>query len=107
LRLSLAKGLTLEQAYAGFGYELTSPTEFLSFVVILLSGLFGGYVSALYGNGRHLSQAFVAGAIGLTFFIVMSLGPSNTAPPTWYVLLHLAAVLLSSLAGGYLYARRA
>lgn len=107
LWMSLSKGLSIQEAYVRIGFDLASPTEILSFAVILLSGFFGGYVSAWYGGGRHIVQALAAGAIGATFFIVMSLGPSNPPMPRWYVLLHLASVLLSSLVGGYAHARRA
>lgn len=107
LWLSLAKGLTLQEAYARMGFDFSSPTEVLSFGAVLLSGFFGGYVAALYGSGRHLIQALAAGAVGTAFFIVMSLGPSNPPMPGWYVPLYLASVLLSSLMGGYAYTRRA
>src|SRR3989442_1227374 len=56
LWLSLVRGLTLQEAYAAMGVGLSSPTELLSLAVVLLSGFSGGYVSASYGNGRHLTK---------------------------------------------------
>ena len=108
LWIYLAKGLTAQEAYArmgGFGFS--SPTELLSFAVLLLAGFSGGYSSALYGGSRHVLQAFVAGAVSTTFFIVMGLGPSNPPIPAWYAALHFTLLLASSLAGGYLCARSA
>lgn len=107
LWVSIAKGLTLSQAYAQMGYDLTAPTELLSLATILLSGFWGGYVSALYGGGRHLAQAAVAGTVGASFFLVMNLSPSQSPTPGWYVPLCIAAVVFSSLAGGFAYERRA
>jgi len=105
LWLAIARGLTLQEAYAPIGFNLTSPTELLSFATILVSGLFGGYVSALHGNGRHVLQGFVGGALGSLFFVAMSLSPSHV--PRWYVLSHIGIMLVSSPIGGYIYARRA
>jgi hypothetical protein len=107
LRLSLASGLTLEEAYARISSSFTSPVALLSLAVVLLSGFFGGYVSALYGSGRHLSQGLVAGVVASSFFGAMSLGPPDPRSPGWYVALHLGFTLLSSLVGSYIYARRA
>ena len=106
LSLAVARGLSLQQAYAGFGYALTSPTELFSFGVVLLSGFFGGYVAASRGGDLHTRQALVAGIVATTFFIAMSIGPSSSPPPAWYVALHLVSTLLSSLAGGQAYAQR-
>jgi putative membrane protein (TIGR04086 family) len=107
LWLSRSSGLTLQEAYARDGFDLTSPTELLSIVVLLCSGMFGGYVSAMHGAGRHLAQGLAAGAITCLFFLAMSFGSSNTRAPGWYVALHLALAILSGVLGGYVYARRA
>lgn len=106
LSLYLSRGLTVQEAYiqlGGLGFK--SPTEILSLAVVLFSGAVGGFVSAHYGRGRHLMQALVAGVIGTTFFISMSLGPTNPHIPHWYAAMHLSLILLSSLFGGYLRAR--
>jgi hypothetical protein len=106
LWLALWSGLTLEQAYASLSLVDFTSTQLLSFCVVLLSGFSGGYVAALYGSGRHISQAAVAGGIGATFFIAMNLTPLNQAEPIWYLPLHIAATLVSSLAGGYFHGWR-
>jgi hypothetical protein len=107
LWMSLAKGLTLQEAYAQIGFDFSSPTELLSFGALLFSGFSGGYVAALYGSGRHFIQSLFAGAVGTTFFIAMRIGPSSPPMPGWYVPLYLASVMLSSVVGGYAYARQA
>jgi hypothetical protein len=106
LWLALARGLSLQQAYARLGYELTSPMELFSFGVVLLAGFFGGYIAASHGGGLHTRQALAAGIVATTFFLAMTIGPSGSPPPAWYVALHLISTLLSSLAGGQAYARR-
>lgn len=104
----VAQGFSIQEAYGRIGsFGLNTPAELLSMAVLLLAGFSGGYVSALYGGGRHVLQAFVAGIVGTTFFVAMSIGPSNSAPPSWYATLYIALLLTSSLAGGYWYARNA
>ena len=106
LSLYVSQGLTIQEAYVQMGgLGIKSQTEIASFAVVLLSGAVGGFVSAHYGRGRHLMQALVAGAVGTTFFISMSLGPTNPQIPPWYVATHLALIVLSSLFGGYLRAK--
>ena len=107
LWLALARGLTLQQAYAGFGYTFSSPTEVISFAVVLLSGFLGGYIAAAYGGTAQSWQALAAGLVATSFFVVMALGPSSSLPPTWYVALHLAGTVIASLAGGLLRGKRA
>jgi len=107
LWIYLSKGLTIQEAYRQMGeLGLASPTEILSFVVLLLAGFSAGYTSAVYGGRRQVLQGFVAGAISTMFFVVMILGPSNPPVPTWYSALEFVLLITSSLAGSYLYARR-
>jgi len=104
----LARGLTAQEAYGrmgGFGFA--SPTEILSLIVLVFAGFSGGYSSALYGGSRRVLQAFVAGVVSITFFVVMSAGPANPPIPAWYAALHFALLIASSLAGGYFHARSA
>jgi len=101
----LWQGLSLEQAYTSLGSGITSPTEVLSFVAKAASCFCGGYISAQYGNGHPLVQSAVSGVLSIAFYIVMVLGPLSQPGSIESVLLSLLTPAVSSLLGGYIYAR--
>jgi hypothetical protein len=107
LWLFLQQGLSLQAAYARMGTSITSPVELLSLAVLGLSGVFGGYVSAAHGSGRHLLQGAGAGVVGSAFFAVMALGPASQSVPAWYLPVSVAGAILSGFIGGVLHSRRA
>lgn len=103
----MRQGLSVQEAYARMGGSITSQVEVLSLAVLCASGAFGGYVSALYGGGRHLAQGVAAGIVSSAFFLVMSLNPAGQSAPAWYLPVSVATAVFSSLVGGYLRARNA
>lgn len=103
----LAKGLSPEQAYAQMGRGLTSTVELLSLATLAIATVFGGYVSALYGNGRNLVQGLMAGVLSTSFFFIMALNPASTSVLTWSAAIYFAVATLSGLFGGYVRAQRA
>lgn len=102
----LAKGFSIEQAYALMGRGLTSATEVLSLATVAIATVFGGYVSALYGNGRDLVQGLVAGCLSTSFFFVMAFNPASTSVLTWSGAAYIGVAILSGLFGGYVRALR-
>jgi hypothetical protein len=106
VRMAIANGSSREQAFAALASGGASVVAFLSLLAVAIPGVAGGYLSAKYGRGRALAQAGAAGAIALSFVIVMYFNPSSQPGPPWFVALSLLAPLASSLLGGLLYARR-
>ena len=103
----MSQGLSVQEAYAHMGSNITSPVELLSLAMLCLSGAFGGYVSALYGKGRHLVQGTAAGVVSTAFFLAMSLSPVSQSVPGWYFPVSMAGAIFSGLLGGYIRARNA
>ena len=103
----VSQGLNIQEAYSRLGsFDFFTPSALLSLLVIFLAGLYGGFVSAQRGGSCHLLQALIAGVIANSFFLVMSLGPSDTTTPAKYIAVQIFVLLISSVFGGYWYAKR-
>jgi hypothetical protein len=103
----MSQGLSVQEAYARMGSNITSPVELLSLAMLGLSGVFGGYVSALYGGGRHIVQGTAAGVVSTVFFLAMSLSPVSQAVPGWYLPVSMAGAIIAGLVGGCIHGRNA
>lgn len=106
LRVSMAQGLSLNEAYAAQMSLTISFPLLLSVCIQIAPGVLCGFVSAKYGRGHPLNQASISGLLGTGFYLVMLLNPSSLSYMTlWLWLFGLLAPFLASLAGGYLYQR--
>lgn len=99
----ISQGLLLEQAYDAMGSGINSPAEILTWIANFIVGIYGGYISAKYGNGYPIFQALASGFIGIMWYIVMLLNPQSYAGPIWSVCLSVITPLISSFFGGYAY----
>ena len=102
----MSKGFSPQQANAQMGRGATSPIELMSLAALAFAGVFGGYVSATHGRGRHLVQGLIAGVLSTTFFYAMSLNPVSQPLLSWEGVRYLLVAVFSGLLGGYARARR-
>ena len=100
LRLSMAEGLSLEQANSALASGGVSVFTVLAPLLSLLAGVAGGYVAAKYGCAKALAQAAAASLFPLLFMAVMYVNPGSQSGPAWYVAYSLVSPVLASLAGG-------
>jgi hypothetical protein len=102
----MSPGASLEQAPAELASSFVSLTSVVSLFAQIFASLAGGYVAACFGRGMPLRHAAASGAVFLLFVLTMYLNPGVQAGPIWSMVLTVAVPVLSSLSGGFIYARR-
>ena len=105
--LDMQRGLTMAQAYANVSTSLLSPSALVGSLFGIASGYWGGQVAAKYGRGHYLMESGAAGFITVAFSLLMMYGPLGQGSPLSHVAIGVLIPLLSSLWGGWAYARRA
>lgn len=104
--MSMAGGMSAEQANATLMTEGMLLTTMLAPLLSFMAAAAGGYVAARLGSARALAQAAVSSLFPLLFLAVMYFAPgSHFGSPGAFAVAVLAPVV-ASLAGGYLYAKR-
>ncbi len=106
LRMTMASGLSAEQAYSEMAAAASWTTTILSAIFTLAACFGGGYVAAKFGGSRPLAQATAASLFPLLFMAVMYLNPSSQPGPFWYIIYTVVSPVVASLVGGYVYASR-
>lgn len=106
LRMTIADGMSAEQAYSALATGSSWATTILSALVTLAAGFGGGYVAAKLAGSRPLAQAAAASLFPLLFTAVMYLNPASEPAPSWYVLYSVVSAVVASLVGGYVYAKQ-
>ncbi len=107
VRLAMADGLSVEQAnsaYMGSGFSLLT---IVPLILTLLSEAAGGYVAAMFGRTKAFAHAAGASMLPLLFLAIMWGNPSSQFGPLWYTALSFLSPVLASLAGAYLFTKRA
>jgi hypothetical protein len=107
LRVLLAQGQSVAEAYAQIGkFDLSLPFT-LSMICDVFFAIACGYVSASLGNGRHLIQGLTSSLIVCSFILVMLINPSGNTSPYWYIWAGVGISIIGGIAGAYAYQRKA
>ena len=107
LRLLLAQGRSVQEAYAYLDrFELSAPMilELAAFLACMLAC---GWISAAYARRASNLQGLIAGSLAATFPLVMSFNPISQGTPPWYMTVQIALPLVASFVGAYLFKRMA
>jgi hypothetical protein len=107
LQISLAQGMSAQQAYALLGQSSLSLPAVISVLANTCFALTSGWVSAAYGRGTPVLQGVATALLAATFPILMFLNSSSAEMSGLSLVTHFGIPVLGSIVGAYLYSRKA